>query len=190
MRNLLILLLFGLSSCIRIYGLKRVRVYSEADIQRWSKTHNIGTANVHGAGYIRRTKDNIADKGLRKDLQQPLQYWIFDSGKLVSNMVNCDAKGSPNLKWPIEENFKKNEVFARGTGPDFYANFLRVQQIVPGSNTRIIAISYSRFMGRQNKRFLKQCNAFLMAHPEYSAYYNNMDNLFIDSDNSVRDTLR
>jgi hypothetical protein len=147
MRNLLILLLFGLSSCIKIYGLKRVRAYSEADIQRWSMTHNISTANVHGAGYIRRTKDNIADKGLRKDLQQPLQYWIFDSGKLVSNMVNCDATGFPNLKWPIEENFRNKIVNARNAGPEFYPKFTHVQNINPGNNTRIIVINYARLMG-------------------------------------------
>lgn len=177
-KSLLAMFLLSMASCMKIYGLKPVRAYSPAQIEQWNKANGIAGNAVFKHDYKLRLAETIGDKGLRKDLQQPLQYWIFDSGKLVSNMVNCDATGFPNLKWPIEEYFRDKVVNARGTGPEFYNNFLHVQQIEPGTNERIIAISYSRFMGRQNKRLLKSCSIFLAAHPEFHPYYNNMDNTF------------
>lgn len=178
---LLAMLILSMASCIKIYGLKRVRSYTPAQIEKWNTAHGIAANAVLDHDYNHILAENISDKGLMKDMRQPLQYWIFDDGKLASNMVNCDATGFPNLKWPIEENYAGKNINARNMGSDFYSKFMLAQKIDPGNNTHIMVINYSRFMGRQNKRFLKECKAFIVAHPEFRAYYNNMDNTFSDN---------
>ncbi|MBX2905807.1 MAG: hypothetical protein KF744_07210 [Taibaiella sp.] len=181
---LLAMITLSMASCMKIYGLKRVRAYTPAQIEQWNTVHGISGNAVFNHDYKQRLAENISDKGLKKDLRQPLQYWIFDNGELISNMVNCDAGGFPNLKWPIEKNFVGKTINAKNTGPDFYTRLLRAQKIDPGNNTHIMVVNYSRFMGRQNKRFLKECKAFIVAHPKYRAYYNNMDNTFIVPDST------
>lgn len=178
MRNLVLILMLGLCSCRHIYGLKRVRTYSQKEIEAWNTRHGIKGNAALDSTYKQSLSENFDDRSLRKDLQQPLQYWLFDNGKLVSNMVNCDATGFPNLKWPIEENYNGGKIHAHVPDTGFYRKFLQVQRVNPEEHWRIMVIDHTRFMGRQSKRFLRSCRAFLTTHPEYKPYYNNMDNTF------------
>lgn len=169
-----------LNSCSAILGLKKIRPYSPDELAKRDKTYGIARATNHGAGYRDSLRAAIPDKGLRKDMWQPLQYWTFSRQELIFNNLNCNMPGFPNLKWTVEKDYDTRNVASKIEEPDFGQTFATLHGIdLAGADTTMV-ICYTYFMGRQNKRFLRSTRKFLRKHPGIAARYVNMDNTFTE----------
>lgn len=172
--------LVSLSACARIYGIKKEVNYTPAiEIMRLNAKHRIVSTSIFDSVYRQDVKTQINTKSLRKDMLQPLQFWIFDSGHLVASKVNCDATGFPNLRWHIEQTYTDRKVYAKVEEALFYHKFMSIHKIDEQEYSKVMIINYSYFMGRQNRRFLSGCKRFLKQHKDIHPVYNNLDNSFL-----------
>jgi hypothetical protein len=161
-----------------MYGIKQPRRLSKEDIQARDQRHSIEEGYGLDTNYVQRLKTTINNASLRKDMRQPLQYWIFYSGTLLANKVNCDAEGFPNLKWSIEAEFRNRKVYCSYTDNNLAEKFSNLLPVPLSDGDTTMIICYTYFMGRQNKRFLKQCNHFLEKHKSIRPIFLNMDNTY------------
>lgn len=125
---------------------------------------------------------------------QPLQAMYFDeSGKLVSFQINCYAGGFPNLKWnrdSILEYFppKKQAPIDSLVSQVMLSKYLlsnpASEKLVPINKEFTVYVFWSKFMGRQNRRFLRYIrnNAALAQNKKVNFLFVNTDNFYAITD--------
>lgn len=177
MKLLLIPAFIFLSSCASVYGLKNPGSYTGEELSMRNERMGIPSCNVFGDQYRKDVSSIMQEPGLKKDMLQPLQFWIFKDGMLICNMVNCYASGFPNLNWNIESCYQTKKIYSKTEEPSFSKKFAQVNGLEGIDSGAVMIIDYAYFMGRQNKIFLRNCHEFLAAHREIKCIYNNMDNV-------------
>jgi hypothetical protein len=126
-----------------------------------------------------------------QDLMQPLQIKFFKGNdSLVFQLVNCSVGGFPNLKWnrlrsfdvyPPSMRYFKVVNYQKSLVEDtLFYHPLRLGQSdqVPDAT---IVVFWSRMMGRQSKRIIKQALNYKKRFPQYRIrlMFVNNDNLYI-----------
>lgn len=136
------------------------------------------------AGYL-----NDIDTSLwlfEKNNYQPLQYKVFNrQGKLISQVVNCDAGGFPNLKWdwmfnqfpPTVIENKFGDLLALEEYSSYFTPLPHYKRT--DSSKYTVVVVWSDWMGRQNKRFLQKVKDIRSANQkvEVDYLYVNFDNV-------------
>jgi hypothetical protein len=163
-----------LSSCMgpfaAMYGVSKPKLLSDDRAVKYCERFGIPASEcfmINDSAYISyMAQFNDSDDSVyTKNHCQPLQACYFDSsGKLVSYQVNCYAGGFPNLNWKGDGVFKSyppaeraplDTLFCAKKHLDFiipiYENVNT--DTIPSANT--VIVYWSKFMGRQSKRFLK-----------------------------------
>jgi hypothetical protein len=196
-----------LSSCSPImsslYGLKKEKMRTTKDIERYAKKNDIPQADlfVLSKDYSRflDSLDKVAiQKGNLpvypncfsslevKNHYQPLQVSYYNnSGELESFHLNCYAGGFPNLKWDFFDKFVP-ETQAPIDSLLSINNYMRFITRINGDKVNVethdyyVFVHWSIFMGRQSKRFIRkvQDNIKLSKNLKVKVFYINVDNAF------------
>lgn len=128
------------------------------------------------------------DAEAAKNHYQPLQASYYDqSGQLKAFYINCYAGGFPNLHWNAEGGFRQFPPTPQAPADTIvslttYLRYLRQADgqplPTPPAADYTVVVQWSRFMGRQSRRFIKtvQQNAAL-AQPGQSVRL-----LFVNND--------
>jgi hypothetical protein len=129
-----------------------------------------------------------------KNHYQPLQALYFNNGgKLESFQINCFAGGFPNLKWDRDSILTTFPPKLQAPLDSILTDSILISFLQPlsnslefriGVNDFVVYVFWSRFMGRQNKRFIHfiQDNCKLSKEKTVRVIYINTDNAFAKSD--------
>jgi hypothetical protein len=129
-----------------------------------------------------------------KNHYQPLQALYFNkSGKLESFQINCYAGGFPNLNWDRDSILTTFPPKLQAPLDTLVSDSILISFLQPISNSHEIRLGvydyevyvfWSKFMGRQNKRFINfiQENCKLTNEKNVRVIYINIDNAFAISD--------
>jgi hypothetical protein len=121
---------------------------------------------------------------------QPLQALYFDENeKLISYHINCYAGGFPNLQWnrnqvmdvfPPLQQAPVDSLVSLALIRDCIHPVVGNDRIDPTKYNNTIVVFWSRFMGRQTKRFVEtvQQNVNLSEGKAVNVIYINNDNFF------------
>jgi hypothetical protein len=187
-------LLFGLTGCTALYGIKENTRVDEKTIVRYANQYNIPIADGYelDTSYFAFLLSH--DKTLYREQinnhYQPLQALYFDkSGQLQSFQINCYAGGFPNLQWNrngIMTTFPpgKQAPVDSLTPLDVQLKYLKplsqTVKIAPDQYDYIVVVYWNRFIGRQSKRLIRfvQKNSKLETRKKIKIIYVNNDNLF------------
>ena len=136
-------------------------------------------------------------KELKKHVQnhyQPLQALYFNNkGILESFQINCYAGGFPNLNWdrdsilttfPPKLQAPLDTILSESLLLSFLKPMPKSAELKLGDYDYVVYVFYSKFMGRQNKRFINyiQENNKLSNEKKIRVVYINMDNAIALSD--------
>lgn len=125
---------------------------------------------------------------------QPLQAMYFDeTGQLVSFQINCYAGGFPNLMWnrdsimayfPPKKQAPIDSLVSQVMLSKYLLSFPASEKLVPINKEFKVYVFWSKFMGRQNRRFLRyiQNNAALRQYLKVKYLFINTDNFYADTD--------
>lgn len=209
----LISILIIITSCspiLGIYGVRNPKEISEQKIHKYSKRLDIPNDNSYeldtsyfsflSSLHLMTTDsimtDSLKRKEFRKQVQnhdQPLQALYFNNdGKLESFQINCYAGGFPNLKWdrdsilttfPPKLQAPLDTILSESQLISFLRPLSNASGITRGEYDYLVYVFWSKFMGRQNKRFLNfiQENSKLSKGKNIRIIYINMDNAFVKS---------
>lgn len=209
----LILLGIILSSCSPIMGIYGIRSPKEIDknkIIKISERFDIPKEDFFEldtsyfsflSSLLLMSNDSLMHDSLKiiefknqvKNHSQPLQALYFDkSGKLVSFQINCYAGGFPNLKWerdsilttfPPKLQAPLDSILSSSLLSSFLHPIANHHEIIFNDNEYIVYVFWSRFMGRQNKRFINfiQENFEISKEKNIKIIYINIDNAFVKS---------
>lgn len=198
------------SSCspiLGLYGVRNPKEISEKKIIRYSKRvaipkdaiYELDTSYFPFLASLKLSANNslnmdsmkiIERKNLVKNHYQPLQALYFNkSGKLESFQINCYAGGFPNLKWDrdsILSTFSPkiqaplDTLLSESVIISFLKPFIDSTKIKTGDYDYLVYVFYSKFMGRQNKRFINfiQKNSQLSNEKNIRVIYITMDNAY------------
>lgn len=193
-----------------LYGIRNPKEISEKKIINYSKRLDIPGDDVYelDTSYFlflsslrsRATDSFMTDSLERAELKnqvknhyQPLQALYFNhSGKLESFQINCYAGGFPNLNWdrdsilttfPPKLQAPPDSILSDSMLISFLKPLSHSREIKPGVNDYVIYVFWSKFMGRQNKRFIHfiQENYKLSSEKNVRVIYINTDNAFAGS---------
>lgn len=196
-----------LSSCsplLGLYGVHRPKKLKEAQILRTAQHHQLPTTQLFqlDSSYfsiLEHLKPAITDSSEKamesrafiKNHHQPLQALYFDSTmRLQSFQINCYAGGFPNLEWnrngimetfppqiqaPIDSIFSFNEL------KHYFVPFSTTSIPKTNGTEYTVVVFWSKFMGRQNKRFLRiiSNNLSLTDSSKVTTIFVNMDNAVV-----------
>lgn len=198
------------SSCspiLGLYGVRNPKEISEKKIIRYSKRvaipkdaiYELDTSYFPFLASLKLSANNslnmdsmkiIERKNLVKNHYQPLQALYFNkSGKLESFQINCYAGGFPNLKWdrdsilstfPPKIQAPLDTLLSESVIISFLKPFIDSTKIKTGDYDYLVYVFYSKFMGRQNKRFINfiQKNSQLSNEKNIRVIYITMDNAY------------
>lgn len=209
----LICLLLLMSSCspmLGLYGIRNPKEISQKKIIKYSKRLGISKDAIYelDTSYfsLLSSLKLIANNSLlpdtlkkieRKHVQnhyQPLQALYFNkSGKLESFQINCYAGGFPNLKWdrdsilttfPPKIQAPLDTLLSESLIISFLKPIFISTEFKIGDYDYNVYVFYSKFTGRQNKRFINfiQENSKLSNEKNIRIIYINMDNAYAISD--------
>ncbi len=167
-------MLITLNSCMAIYGIKKEHHLTISQLKSLDDQLSISSSSVIDTISAKSINGYSVTSDLKKDLKQPLQFWVIANNVVIANKVNCYAGGFPNLKWHIQSCYANRIVYSgirKGTIMPQIATHFGV-----AADTTIV-VAYSHFMGRQNKRFVKECKKFIGMHPSFRSGFFNMDNV-------------
>lgn len=178
---LLFLAVFCCSSCARILlGTSgKSKPLDDAAIVRYARKYALPATRILDSNYYISTKTLHKDKDVKKSLIQPLQFWLYQGDSLEYAMVNCYADYKfPNLVWPLDS---VNATTSPMKVQDFltYNEHLNVLGDVSreGQDPKLIVV-WSKFLGRQNRHFLKKVHKYLENNPRVQVTYYNGDNIY------------
>ena len=208
-----ILLITGCSPIMGIYGIRTPKELSEKRIYNHSNRLSIPENEVYqlDTSYYSflLSLDTIKDDTLSSDelLQekrniknqiknhyQPLQALYFNKfGQLVSFQINCYAGGFPNLEWdrdsiltsfPPKVQAPLDSLVADSTLLRYLLPMSNSSEVTIGESDYVIFVFWCKFMGRQNKRFIRfiQENNKLSAENNVKFVYINVDNFYVLND--------
>lgn len=187
-------LIFGITGCTALYGIKENTRVDEKMIVRYSNQYNIPIAD----GYELDTSyysfllshDKVRHKEQINNHYQPLQALYFDkSGQLQSFQINCYAGGFPNLQWdrngimttfPPGKQAPIDSLMPLDVQMKYLKPLSQTIKFAPGQYDCIVVVYWNRFMGRQSKRLIRfvQENTKLETKKKVKIIYVNNDNLF------------
>tara|TARA_R110000737_G_scaffold91324_1_gene123667 strand:- start:2413 stop:2970 length:558 start_codon:yes stop_codon:yes gene_type:complete len=180
-----------------IYGIRKPKVINEKTILRFTNKLHIPPEDGFelDTNYLTflRSLDTAIYKEQIKNHLQPLQALYYQkSGQLESFQINCYAGGFPNLNWdrnnilstfppklqaPLDSivSLKKQLKFLQ---PTSFPKEINVPEY-----DYLVFVYWSKFMGRQNKRFIRfiQQNAQLSEFDKVKIIYINTDNFYANS---------
>lgn len=194
-----------------IYGIRKPKEISKKNIIKYSKRFDLPSDKIYelDTAYFSflstfqvMTIDSLMTDSLKrielkhqvKNHYQPLQALYFNkSGKLESFQINCYAGGFPNLNWDRDSILTTFPPKIQAPLDTLVSDSILISFLQPLSNSQEIRLSvydyvvyvfWSKFMGRQNKRFINfiQENCKLTNEKDLSVIYINMDNAFTISD--------
>lgn len=158
-----------------IYGIKKEHHLTLSQLKSLDDQLGISSSSVLDTTSAKSINGYSVTSDLKKDLKQPLQFWVIANKEVIANKVNCYAGGFPNLKWHLQSCYANRIVYSgirKGTQtPQIAAHF------GVASDTTIV-VAYSYFMGRQNKRFINECKRFMATQPSFRSVFVNMDNTY------------
>ncbi len=210
----IICLLVIISSCspiLGLYGVRNPKEISKKKIINYSRRldipiHAICELDTSYFSFLSSLKlkindsiitDTLKKKELKKHVQnhyQPLQALYFNNkGKLESFQINCYAGGFPNLIWdrdsilttfPPKLQAPLDSILSDSFLNSFLKPISNAADVKLGDYDYLVYIFYSKFMGRQNKRFINyiQKNIELSYKKQVRVVYINMDNAYAISD--------
>ena len=210
----LICLVVITSSCspiLGLYGVRNPKEISEKKIINYSTRRAIPTDAIRELdtsyySYLSSLKlkinesiltDSLKKKELKKHVQnhyQPLQALYFNNkGILESFQINCYAGGFPNLNWdrdsilttfPPKLQAPLDTILSESLLLSFLKPMPKSAELKLGDYDYVVYVFYSKFMGRQNKRFINyiQENNKLSNEKKIRVVYINMDNAIALSD--------
>lgn len=177
-----------------IVGLHETKKLSKQEIAQCALKNKIPVADNFELDsiYIRfiNAIDTLRFASERKNHYQPLQALYYDQqGALKVFIVNCYARGFPNLKW------NRGKIFdtflpARQAPTDSilplyeHLKYLKplpgAQRFVYGQNEYIVLVHWNHFMGRQSRHLIEevQKNMQLVGNHKVRVIYVNNDNFF------------
>ena len=163
------------TSCMTIYGVHDPAKLNTIEIEKENSRLDITSSKVMSDMYPK-SFDSLSIS-TKDALIQPLQIWIVKGDDILYSKLNCNAGGFPNLKWNITK-----EVINKKERPLNEQEVLEVFKsnnfISKETDVSTVLVFYSLFMGRQNRRFLKECKDFLKANPEMKSRFVNIDNIY------------
>lgn len=190
------LITVGCNPFLGIYGIKTPKEINERKIERISKRFDLPPANVFEldtAFYSFLTShDTSVFKIQIKNHIQPLQALYFNqTGKLLSFQINCYAGGFPNITWERDSIFSDfpprqqapiDTLVSVTTQIEYLIPLSHSEKINPDNYDYLVFVYWSKFMGRQSRRFLKlvKNNRLLSENENIRVVYINNDNFFID----------
>lgn len=208
--TILLLLVTSCSPIMGIYGIRAPKELSEKRIYNYSNRHSIPENEIYqldtsyysfllsldtiiydtlSSDELPQEKKNI--KNQIKNHYQPLQALYFNkSGRLVSFQINCYAGGFPNLEWDRDNILTSFPPKVQAPLDSLVTDSTLLKYLLPMSNSSeviireydyVIFVFWSKFMGRQNKRFIQfiQENNKLSAENNVKFVYINMDNFYV-----------
>jgi hypothetical protein len=206
----LLLLVSSCSPLLGIYGVRNPKELSQKKIMRYSKRLDIPNDAIYELdtsyfSYLSSLKLKVNDSILADSLKkialkrvqnhhQPLQALYFNKqGILESFQINCYAGGFPNLNWdrdsilttfPPKIQAPIDSLLSESLIMSFSKPMLNKTEIKTDDYDFIVYVLYSKFMGRQNKRFINfiQNNLKLSNGKNVRVIYINMDNAYAISD--------
>jgi len=192
-----IILITSCSPIMGIYGIRKPKVINEKTILRFTNKLHIPPEDgfeldTNYLTFLRSLDTAIYKKQIKNHLQ-PLQALYYQkSGQLESFQINCYAGGFPNLNWdrnnilstfppklqaPLDSivSLKKQLKFLQ---PTSFPKEINVPEY-----DYLVFVYWSKFMGRQNKRFIRfiQQNAQLSEFDKVKIIYINTDNFYANS---------
>ena len=172
-------LLLSATSCVQIFGIHKQKPLSDSQIESKSLRYQFQPYMAMDTVKLNAV-ENLKDENLRHDLIQPLQLWVLAGDSVYCNTVNCYCTVSPllNLKWKLDDLYRERTVHTHLEDNVAAAQTLRAFYGLPATADTIAIVNYSLFMGRQNRRFLRQTRKLLQEHPSLKPYYINMDNAY------------
>lgn len=203
-----------ISSCspiLTLYGVRNPKEISEKKITHYSKrlaipNQAICELDTSYFSFLSSLKlkindslitDTLLRKELKKQVQnhyQPLQALYFNKkGILESFQINCYAGGFPNLNWDRDSILTTFPPKLQAPIDSILSESLLISFLKPMPNSTdlkhrdddyVVYVFYSKFMGRQNKRFIHfiQENSKLSNDKHVRLIYINMDNAYAISD--------
>lgn len=197
----IILLIFtsALTSCSviveRMYGMKKTKPIDEKLIANYSRKYKIPSADSYEIDtlypYFLYSLDTTLYEEQIHNHYQPLQALYYDKkGNLKSFQVNCNANGFPNLKWdrneimttfPPKQQTPLDSILPLQTQLKYLRPLAQTQRFLTEGYDYIVVVYWSRFMGRQSKRFIHfvQENCKLATDKKVKIVYANADNIFV-----------
>jgi len=191
-----LLLTVGLGGCQTVfqglYGMRGLRPVPVTELPKLAENYGISPdqACVLDTSYRQLLASWLShDAETAKNHYQPLQASYYaQTGQLKAFYVNCYAGGFPNLNWNGAGGFRQFPPAPQAPADTVlplsaYLRYLRQfdGQPLPAlpAADYIVVVQWSRFMGRQSRRFIKavQQNAAL-AQPGQSVRL-----LFVNNDN-------
>ena len=190
---------------IALYGVRNPKEISEKKIINYSTrlaipTDAISELDTSYYSFLSSLKlkineslltDSLKKKELKKHVQnhyQPLQALYFNNkGILESFQINCYAGGFPNLNWdrdsilttfPPKLQAPLDTLLSESLLLSFLKPMPKSAELKLGDYDYVVYVFYSKFMGRQNKRFIRfiQENNKLSNEKKIRVIYINMDN--------------
>jgi hypothetical protein len=177
-----------------VVGLHETKTLDKKTIQEYAEKNKIPAADNFelDSMYIRfiNSIDTLRYPVERKNHYQPLQALYYDQqGKLQAFIINCYARGFPNLKWNrggIFDTFlPKQQAPVDSILPLYeHLKFIRplpgAQRFVFGQNEYTIIVYWNHFMGRQSRHLVEevQKNLKLAGNRKVRVIYVNNDNFF------------
>ncbi len=181
-----------------LMGMKNPKVVDDNTILHYSKMYEIPLEDNYklDSSYLTFlfSHDTAVYAPQIKNHYQALQALYFDKSKqLRSFQINCDAGGMPNLKWnrdeimttfPPKEQAPLDNLLSLDTQLKYLRPLAQTSKLVVSNYDYIVVIYWSRWMGRQSKRFIHviQENSKLSAGKNIKIIYVNNDNMFAGAD--------
>ncbi|MFK7923978.1 MAG: hypothetical protein AB8H47_18615 [Bacteroidia bacterium] len=192
-----LVLLSVISSCspiLGMYGIRNPKKVNEKTIFRTSKRLDIPISDVYelDSSYFTFlfSLDTTKFKEEVKNHCQPLQALYFNrSGQMESFQINCYAGGFPNLNWardsilmtfPPKQQAPVDTIILVNTQLEYLKPMSSSQKVLFEDYDFIVFVYWSKFMGRQNRRFIDfiQENLNLIEGYDVRIIYVNTDNIF------------
>jgi hypothetical protein len=154
---------------------------SNTAVDHYAHKYGLAYSHILDSNYHKATKALPKDKDVIKSLVQPLQFWLYQQDTLTYGMVNCYADYKfPNLVWPLDS-------VSSATSPMDIHNYLSYNEhlnlladVNKGESPSKLIIIWSKFLGRQNRHFLRKVHQYLKKNPSVEVTYYNADNIYYE----------
>lgn len=178
-----------------MYGMKSAGKVDETDIVKYSKKYNIPLADSYELtpsydNYLA-SLDNKRYQTQKNNHNQPLQALYYNrTGHLEGFLTNCYAGGFPNLHWNRNNLLKSfppqqapvDSILSLDHQLSYLQPLSETVLFAPANYDYVVVVHWSRYMGRQSKRFIRyvQKNSKLAPHLKIKLIYVNNDDLFAE----------